>query len=208
MTKRKSQGTRNRKETEARIIEAVGTLLARDGFGGFGVNAVAREAGVDKVLIYRYFDDLSGLVSAYGRQGNFWPDLEEFTGGDPEQFGSMPKAQQIVTVTKNLISGLRKRPLTQEILAWETVEENMLTKLMEESREKEHVKLGDYSRPLSSENPDEQAIAAIAGAAAIYIVLSARHNRYFAGIDLHQEEGWQRLEEAIKTMVENSFQEK
>ncbi|MFU8830406.1 MAG: hypothetical protein ACNA8P_13365 [Phycisphaerales bacterium] len=35
------------------MIRAVGTLLARDGFQGMGVNAVAREAGVDKVLIAR-----------------------------------------------------------------------------------------------------------------------------------------------------------
>ena len=48
--------------TRRRLISAVGSLLAREGFKGIGVNAVAREAGVDKKLIYRYFDGLPGLT--------------------------------------------------------------------------------------------------------------------------------------------------
>jgi len=42
---------RNREATRARLIESVGNLLAREGFRAVGINAVAREAGVDKVLI-------------------------------------------------------------------------------------------------------------------------------------------------------------
>ena len=64
---------RDRESTRARLIAAVGTLLAREGFTGLGVNAVAREAGVDKVLIYRYFGGLPELIVAFGREGNFWP---------------------------------------------------------------------------------------------------------------------------------------
>ncbi|NJM35085.1 MAG: helix-turn-helix transcriptional regulator [Rhodomicrobium sp.] len=46
---------RNRSETEARILAAAERLIARDGFTGFGVNALAAEAGYDKKLIARYF---------------------------------------------------------------------------------------------------------------------------------------------------------
>ncbi len=45
--------TRNRGLTASKIIDAVGHVLARDGFTKIGINAIAREAGVDKVLIYR-----------------------------------------------------------------------------------------------------------------------------------------------------------
>jgi AcrR family transcriptional regulator len=64
---------RDRRETERKLIEAAGRLMAREGFARLGVNAVAAEAGVDKVLIYRYFDGLPGLIRAYARQGDFWP---------------------------------------------------------------------------------------------------------------------------------------
>ena len=43
-----------------RILDAIGAIAARDGLAAVGVNALAREAGCDKVLIYRYFGDLEG----------------------------------------------------------------------------------------------------------------------------------------------------
>ena len=42
--------------TIKQIINALAHLLATEGFHAIGINAIAREAGVDKVLIYRYFD--------------------------------------------------------------------------------------------------------------------------------------------------------
>ncbi|MBK7457943.1 MAG: helix-turn-helix transcriptional regulator [Betaproteobacteria bacterium] len=52
-------------------------MLARDGFGAVGVNAIARQAGVDKVLIYRYFDGLPALLRAWGESGRFWPRVAD-----------------------------------------------------------------------------------------------------------------------------------
>ena len=53
---------RDRAATEERILTAVGEVLARDGFAAIGVNAIAKQAGVDKVLIYRYFGGLPELL--------------------------------------------------------------------------------------------------------------------------------------------------
>ncbi|MCH8490469.1 MAG: TetR/AcrR family transcriptional regulator, partial [Oceanicaulis sp.] len=62
--------SRSRAATETRLISAAGAVLMREGFAGFGVNAVARAAGCDKQLIYRYFGGLDGLVTALGgREG-------------------------------------------------------------------------------------------------------------------------------------------
>lgn len=57
---------RNRDDTRARILDAGLALLAEEGFGPFGVNSVARRAGCDKKLIYRYFDGMEGLTAAMG----------------------------------------------------------------------------------------------------------------------------------------------
>ncbi|HEX7435576.1 MAG TPA: helix-turn-helix domain-containing protein, partial [Caldimonas sp.] len=77
---------RNRSETTARILGAVGEVLARDGFGALGVNAVAKHAGVDKVLIYRYFGGMPELLRAWGESGRFWPGLDELLGANREAF--------------------------------------------------------------------------------------------------------------------------
>ncbi len=46
-----------------------------------GVNALAREAGFDKVLIYRYFGDLDGVYRAFAAQSDFWWTLGEMQSG-------------------------------------------------------------------------------------------------------------------------------
>ena len=126
---------RDREATRARLIEAVGSLLAREGFKGLGVNAVAREAGVDKVLIYRYFGGLQQLIAAFGREGNFWPSIKELSGGDIEAYHQLPVADQLSHLSRNFIQAIRKRPITQEILAWEMIERNELTIVLESVRE-------------------------------------------------------------------------
>ncbi len=55
---------RDREMTETRLIDAVGALIAEDGFEALGVRRVAERAGVNKTLIYRYFDSLDGLILA------------------------------------------------------------------------------------------------------------------------------------------------
>jgi AcrR family transcriptional regulator len=68
---------RDRNATEARLIGAVEDLIVQQGFGAIGINAVARQAGADKVLIYRYFGGLSGLLAAYAEEGDFWWTVED-----------------------------------------------------------------------------------------------------------------------------------
>ncbi|RPI71559.1 MAG: TetR/AcrR family transcriptional regulator, partial [Desulfobacteraceae bacterium] len=68
MPRPKKPKTRDSEQTRRALINAVGSLLARDGFQAVGVNAVAKEAGVDKVLIYRYFGGLPGLIAAFGKE--------------------------------------------------------------------------------------------------------------------------------------------
>lgn len=53
---------KDRIETEERIKEAAKVLLLEDGFGHFGINALAHRAQAEKVLIYRYFKSPSGVI--------------------------------------------------------------------------------------------------------------------------------------------------
>ena len=63
---------KNRQATEQLLLEAVNRLVEQDGFEGLGINAVATQAGVSKMLIYRYFGSLNGLIAAYIRRYDFW----------------------------------------------------------------------------------------------------------------------------------------
>jgi AcrR family transcriptional regulator len=119
--RRRPRRERNRAETTARILAAVGEVLARDGFGALGVNAVAKHAGVDKVLIYRYFGGMSELLKAWGESGRFWPALDDLIGDDRATFFALPLAERYARFFEHFIDGLRARPLTLEIMAARTL---------------------------------------------------------------------------------------
>lgn len=196
---------RDREATRARLIGAVGTLLAREGFKGLGVNAVAREAGVDKVLIYRYFGGLPELIADFGREGNFWPSIKELAGGDIEAYSRLAVTEQLSLLSRNFIRAIRKRPITQEIMAWEMIERNELTVELESVRENTMMNFFDMFFPSTNTGPDVAAIGAIIGAGVSYLVCRGRQISVYNGVDLQSEAGWQRLERAIDTMIKGLF---
>lgn len=197
---------RDKEETKARILAALGRLLAGKGFRNVGINAVAAEAGVDKVLIYRYFGGLPELLQAFGLSGEFWPTLEEITGGDLEALKELPPGERVAVILCNFARALRRRPITQEILAWETVERNELTAVLEKVREDLSIRLfAEIGYDLTAVDADVAAITALLGAATNYLTVRARKVTTFNTVDIAGDEGWQRLERAIFTICRRSL---
>ena len=63
---------RNREATEHRLLETIGAMIRENGFEKIGINAVATQSGVSKILVYRYFGSVEGLMAAYLRKHDFW----------------------------------------------------------------------------------------------------------------------------------------
>ena len=68
--------TRDRFATRAAIIESAASLVASGGVSHLGVNSLADAASCDKVLIYRYFGGLDGVLAAVGAERMLWPPVE------------------------------------------------------------------------------------------------------------------------------------
>jgi AcrR family transcriptional regulator len=64
MKKNPSTRPRDREQTKNLLVEAAVAILEESGFSALGINSVAEKAGVNKVLIYRYFGGLPGLLRA------------------------------------------------------------------------------------------------------------------------------------------------
>jgi AcrR family transcriptional regulator len=64
---------RDRFATRAVILESAAAIIAAEGVAGIGVNSLAEAAHCDKVLIYRYFGGLDGVLSALGAERMVWP---------------------------------------------------------------------------------------------------------------------------------------
>lgn len=204
----KPAGTRerNREETRARILGAVGEVLARDGFGGIGINAIARQAGVDKVLIYRYFGGLPELLEAWGRSGRFWPSVDELLGDDPAAFLALPLAERYVRFFEHFVEGLRARPLTLEIMAAEVQERNALTAILETEREQwgeqvARVLGGDEAQAAAWLN----GVSLLLVAGVQYLLLRSRSIRIFGGVELRTDAGWAMLLQSVRALAEQTL---
>jgi len=197
---------RDRAATEARILGAVGAVLARDGFGAVGVNAVARQAGVDKVLIYRYFGGLPELLRAWGESGRFWPRVADLLGPDPQTLLARPAAERWACFFDHFIDELRRRPLTLEVLAAELIERNELTAILEAEREAWGE---EAARVLGgaelAARPHLQGITLLLLAGVQYLLLRSRRIRIFGGVDLHSDAGWARLKQSIRLLAHDAF---
>ena len=198
---------RDIEETKSRLLKAVGILIARKGFQEIGINAIAREAGVDKVLIYRYFGGLPQLLGAFAVQGDFWPTTGQLIGGSLEDLEKMSGKDLSVAVLKGYLREMRKRISTQEILRWELLERNELTDELARAREQQGMeilnRLPYEAKP--SAKVDLAPAAAILQAGLIYLVLRSKTADTYLGIDLHSDQGWKRIERAIETLVHAYF---
>ena len=188
---------RDRESTERRILDAVGRVLADRGFRGLGVNALAREASTDKVLVYRYFGGLDGLLEAYARTAEFWPTDEELA---PSGAGPDPGARASAMLA-GLVRGLRRRPRTQDILAWELVEQNPLARRTADARERAGLRLLAALPPDAAPGTDLPAVAALLSAGLTYLVLRARTAPAWLGVSLRDEQGWERLQRAADAVI-------
>ena len=196
--------TDRKKQTKEKLIHAVGKILGEEGFKGLGVNKVARVAGVDKVLVYRYFGGLPELIGAFSRTVDFWPGLEELIGPDPDRLKRLPPDQQVAEFFKSFLSALRKRPVTLDILAWELLERNELTKQLEEIRIKTVLGYFEYL----DEIPDDENLSAIVvlmGGAVYHLLVKSRINTSIGGIDLESEKGWLRINRGIDLLLKGIF---
>jgi AcrR family transcriptional regulator len=192
---------RDAEATRRRLVDAVGAILARDGFSRLGVNAVAHEARTDKALIYRYFGGFAELLEAYAEGASFWPTVEEMAGGPPDELAGLPVEARVARVVGAYIAELRKRPLTQEILAWELAERNEVTARLEDVRERRGLALMKALAPGLPAGVDLASLSAVLAGSVHYLLLRARRIRVFNGIDLRTDEGWARLAAAAQAML-------
>lgn len=188
---------KSRQRTQQKILDACETILLKDGFGGIGINAIARKAQCDKVLIYRYFDGLDGLLKCFAESQDLWWHAEELINAELEQEKHLPTF--LNTLLKQHIKEIQRRPLTQEIMAWELSEHNELTIALARTRAERGMLLVKKIRQLFN-NPsiDLGGILGIFGAAVNYLIIRTRN--------LPQEnakEEWWRFEQSLSNLLTN-----
>jgi AcrR family transcriptional regulator len=196
---------RDREATEQAILKAARVVLARDGFQVFGVNAIAREAGCDKQLIYRYFGGLEGVGEALGAR------LAEDLTARLEAMSASAAPKTYVALMETLALALldlaRSDPLMLRINAWELVEASPLLKALTAARSQRmtawmHRMRGDLAPPPGVDAP---AVNAVVIAGVQHLALASMTTGAFSGLPLKRDADWVRVQAAVRALVRGVY---
>ncbi|MFD1143194.1 TetR/AcrR family transcriptional regulator [Larkinella insperata] len=187
----------------ARLLQAVGEVISERGVNRVGINAVAEKAGVNKVLIYRYFGGWDGLLQQFLTEGNF---LTEYN----KQFletntASAPNACQTrIDYLTGLLRQLKSHPPAQEMLKWEISNpSSSVSQQLVINRNESYQQVLD--KFFKTENEDLNTVTAVLTSGIAMLLLIAPSQKQFMDLNLQSEEGWQRIEHAIGRIY-NSLQ--
>jgi AcrR family transcriptional regulator len=203
-----ADGNNSRHATEQRLIEAVGTLIAREGFSALGVNAIAREAGVSKVLIYRYFDGMPGLLRVFSGSDSFWPSVDEVLGtaGSEHDLRAEPPERLWSQGLVRYGRALRARHVAREVLAWEQVEKNELTETLRVRREAWFDELlAELPNGAGQADPEVVAGVLFLATAIHYLVARSRLHGDFNGLRIETEDDWATIEQLVESMCRRTL---
>lgn len=190
--------SKNRDLTELALLKAVDDLIEEDGFENLGINAVAAKAGLSKMLIYRYFESLEGLIVAYIERNDYWINLEL----------ELPEVEHLEVFVKKIVHDqivmLRNSYTLRRLYRWELSVKNKVIKELRERREAKGLMLIDAISRLTNRPKEEvAAMATLFSSSITYLILLGENCPVYNGFGLQSEDGWEQLEKGMDQIIDN-----
>jgi AcrR family transcriptional regulator len=198
---------RDRFATRAAILDSAAAIIASHGLQAVGVNSLAHAAKCDKVLIYRYFGGLDGVLAALGAERLLWPRIE-IAASDVD--GDAGLADAIYALLLEEWATLSGSPLMREAAAAELASDpNSLGASTSMQRAELHARLISKLREEHRIPPyvDLPALVELLSAALTLLALRAAHATRLADTDARQAfdsgtpQGWRRIEKIVGTVT-------
>jgi AcrR family transcriptional regulator len=197
----------DREDTEGRLLAAFETVWNRDGVQGLGVNAVLKEAGVGKSLLYRYFGNFAGLARAWAQRESFLPKA-----GGRESAATGPaisQAERHVRAAMGYARALRGRPRTRELLAVELLRRSAMTETLDAMRAKFGREMREFVMASGATDNDRAfALSFFVTAALTYLAMRADSVPDYYGLKLDRDSDWQRIEKMLADLAERALAER
>jgi len=199
MKKKLAALQKNRKATEKKILDTLREMAAENGFEKIKINTLAARSGVSKVLIYRYFGSIKGVIAAYLQQYDFWvnfPQIEVVQGN--ENITSFLKK-----IFQLQIAQMRNDEILKKLCRWELSTNNEMLEKIREQRETTGLRLIHLVQQLT-QHPQKEiaAIATILVSAIRYLVMFQDFCPKFNDIQLNTEEGWAQINDGINLLID------
>lgn len=182
--------------TLQRLKDAVCAIVAEEGVGALGVNAVSARAGVSKVLIYRYFGSFDGLLQQAVGQIDFWTNIL------PPDDTAAPLADQVKSIFRQQAAVMRGNLLLRRFYHYESVASGGLAQGLRTQRERggrgmvEH-----YAKVLGMEPKELLPFATVLSNAITYAAMEM-DSPPSEGLDFNTDEGWEAFLASIDEVID------
>ncbi|GAA4403888.1 TetR/AcrR family transcriptional regulator [Nibrella viscosa] len=195
---------RDRAQTEQKLIDAVGQIIHNEGIDEVGINRIANRAGVNKILIYRYFGGLNGLMDAYVQQAKPVINTPML---DVNALKSASLEEIYQTACEYIISEFRQ--LRQNTEAREFLRKNLFdpdsfhNPLGAEREKQANEMIEGLSRLIGT--PHAQGFAAIVASAMMLLTFLSQSTKVMMGLDLSTDEAWTKIEDALRQIFRGAY---
>lgn len=98
-------------ERRTQLLDAALAIIARDGYAGVSIDAIAKEAGVTRPVVYGVFDGLGSLLYALLDRTEERA-LSQLLGALPEDIGDGARGDVIVRIVRGMVDAVKADPLT------------------------------------------------------------------------------------------------
>lgn len=188
---------RDREMTEDKLINAVGELIVEDGFESLGVRKVAERAGVNKTLIYRYFESLDGLIYAYMKKHDFWVNVKN------EQPDTSDVRGYLKAFYRKEIAEYRGNTVLKRLRRCELSSEKDFIVAVRAQREKNGIQFFEMVSGFSRLDKEQlRSISALLDTGIAYLAMLEENCRMYNGIDIQSDKGWQQIAEGIDALID------
>jgi AcrR family transcriptional regulator len=197
---------RDKAQAMQRLLGAFDQILLEEGFQKLGINKIAKAAGVNKVLIYRYFGNFNGLLEAYLSQKAYWLTTEDeiaktIAGGSREAV-----LEGAIQIFHGLVDQLFQNPVQLEIERWELHEnneilDNVCEKVEAPSAKRNRLMAEKFGIP----ERELKGIIALVIGGINYLLLRGKTVPLFNDVPLRTDEGVEIIKEAISIIFRKCF---
>jgi len=206
MTSENRRARRTFIEIENDIMEATRQLIEENGVTNLSLRGVAKRAGIEVSVFYNRYKDLSELLEKFIERYDYWYKYNDiitsFSRVVPADY---PEYSRMLFIS--LIGALKENESMQQLLLWEMMEDNKITRRANKMREQftEHIisAIEKYFKEKNL-NANPRVISGIL-IGAIYFLVIYKGKGTFCGINYNNPEGLAMLAEGIRDILDKMF---
>lgn len=199
---------RKKSRTMNKLILAVGEVIQEKGYSGLNISNISKKAGVDRKLVYTYFNSLDNLIETYIKQKDYWSTKAKDTIEELSENPQRINADEISFLLRGQFESILSDKSLQKFIHWEIGEKNKILRKLSDNREDTGERLlrhlDSYFDP---KDIDLRAVLALQVGGLYYLALHAETNgSTFCGIDITRDEGKERIKKALDILIHNTFE--